>query len=513
MQLKTQAAFILFVKKNWFFLLYIIVTISMRFWNFQNSLYFIYDQGRDAVAMQRIAQGHFVLVGPTTGLNGIFLGPLWWYINLPAFILSGGNPYGIALWDIALSCLALPLFWWVSHKLFQKKFFSVLCAVFLAIIPGSIQASIFVWNPLLSVPLMMATLISIYKARESRTWLAIGFFLLALTLQSEFAYAIFFIPVLFFSIPWVRQKFDVKDFLVSGLSIGVTLFPQLLFDIRNHFLMTQTLLRSLHDSSNSVSWAQQFDQRPQQLIDTGAEILIGRDPQFAWFIPILFLLIIVGFLGVVKNIRSKKEPYIWKLLALFAFAPYPFFLVWRGNHGYFFWYYISCHFMFLLPLFFRGLEKLVHIFSFSKAAKQAVLLFIALCIAVMGLISASHWYSVVFAPINNAGTVKMLSAVKTIYNWKNQDRPNEFTVRTYTANVYTEQYDYLFSWYAKAHHISAPSTVLLGKEDTWYIVIESRDAAQKFFFDPWYKDATKNGQRIRQTQVGVLTLETWQRIK
>src|SRR5260221_4690998 len=110
-----------FCTTYWQQALFVLLGFLLRIWNFHNSLYFIYDQGRDAVALEKIVSGHPVLVGPTTGLGGLFLVPLWYYISLPGFLLTGGNPYGMCLWAIFLSCLALPMFWFLAHKLFPEK--------------------------------------------------------------------------------------------------------------------------------------------------------------------------------------------------------------------------------------------------------------------------------------------------------------------------------------------------------------------------------------------------------
>jgi hypothetical protein len=508
-------------RKHWQFFVYLFFGIFLRFWNFHNSLYFIYDQGRDAVTFQKIAAGHLVLVGPTSGLSGFFLGPLWFYLGMPGYFLSGGNPYGICLWYIAISCLALPLFWILAHKLFPQKFWAMVCAVFLAIIPGSIQASIFVWNPLMSVPMMTGALLCLMQTRtekksvkeeastRGRIWLMFGFFLLALTLQSEFAYAVFFLPPLFLLIPWLRGKIDWRDFAAVILAAGATFLPQGLFELRNHFIMTTSLLHSMGDSSQSVPWAQLFAMRPTQLLATTTEFFFGPGKANPFTESAVVLPCLLALFFILQNWRAKKSP--WQLLLLFAVLPYPFFLIWRGNHGYFFSYYITAHFVFLVPLFVYGLQHII-----AVAKKNVYLQWAAKCIAAVIflaviLASWSNWKNTVLQPENNAGLAKIMIAVAQIYDWQKQDDVAQATVRIYTANVYTEQYDYVFGWYARAHHLSAPVTVRTGNEKIWYVFIESKEHAQSIFFDPWYAAATAGGTKVREQHIGVLTLETWQK--
>jgi hypothetical protein len=523
------------IARYWQAAVYVGLGILLRVWNFRNSLYFIYDQGRDALVLEKIVHGNPVLVGPTTGLGGLFLGPLWYYISLPGFVLSGGNPYGLCLYLILLSCLALPMFWFLSHKLFQEKIWAVVCAVLLAIVPGSIQASIFVWNPLLSVPLMTGALLAFWKARRSRVWLAIGFLLLSLTLQSEFAYAIFFLPIVFLLIPWIRQKLNWRDFAVSIAAGGITLLPQLLFELRNKFIMTTSLLHSMSDTSQSVSWQELWAVRPQQLLNVTRLLLLGESFSSWMYSAVLILLFVLAFFGLgrkllIQKMSDEKSPkvkaleksslFLWKLTLLFAIIPYPFFMLWRGNHGYFFSYYVTAHFIFLLPLIVLGIREISQLGKRFQERDHVpftpllVRFAAVMCIGVFVFASYHHLDGVVFRPENNAGLTKMVSAVAQIYDWHTQDATDlsqPWVVKTYTANVYTEQYDYLLGWYGKSHHLAPPQTVLTGNEKIWYVMIESRAQAMPIFFNPWYATATKDGHKIREAQIGVVTIETWKK--
>ncbi len=500
------------LKKNWQFLLYLLGGLFLRFWNFQNSLYFIYDQGRDAWVFDKIAHGHPVLVGPTSGLAGFFLGPLWYYIGLPGYILSRGNPYGICLWYIAVSCLALPLYWILAHKLFKEKIWAVLTAIFLAVLPGSLVASTMIWNPLMAAPLMLTALLSLWKSRElnSRKWLALGFFCLALTLQSEFAYGIFFLVPLFVAIPWIRRKFDIRDYLVVIAVIGVTLVPQLGFELRNHFIMTQSLLKSTASSENSVSWQVQFTQRPGQLLSATNQILVGDNDRTPYLLPLLAMLAVVGGYVVIKE-KTLTNPFLWKLVLVFAALPYPFYLLWRGNKGNFFWYYLTCHFIFLVPLIFLGCWKLIQLakqkhWKFIVAA--AFMLFICCNFAAQ---SWQNWYDTTVHTTANANLQKMIEAVTVMNEWHKEDGDQPFVVRTYTANILTEQYDYLFYWYAKSHHLSIPATVRNEDNKVWYVFIEVSSRSEKSLFEKWYTEATAGGKLIKQQRVGDFQLEKWQK--
>ncbi|CAN5309099.1 hypothetical protein BH10PAT2_BH10PAT2_1400 [soil metagenome] len=502
------------LKKHSQFLLYLFGSLLLRFWNFQNSLYFIYDQGRDAWVFDKIAHGHPVLVGPTSGLSGFCLGPLWYYIGLPGYILSRGNPYGICLWYIAISCLALPLYWILAHKLFKEKIWAILTAIFLSVLPGSLVASSMIWNPLLSVPLMLGALICLWQAHvatsRNRTWLAAGFLCLALTLQSEFAYGIFFIIPLFLAIPWLRKKFNVRDFIVVIAVIGVTLLPQMGFELRNHFIMTQSLLKSTASSETSVSWKLQLAQRPTQLLEATNHVLVGDNNRTPYLLPLLIILAIIGGYVILKD-RTLKNSFLWQLVLIFAVLPYPFYLLWRGNNGYFFWYYLTCHFVFLVPLIFLGCWKVMELAAkknWHKIIAAAFVLFIVLNFTAQAW---QNWYDTAVHATGNANLHKMIEAVETVNTWHKDDGSQPFVVRIYTANILTEQYDYLFYWYARSRGLSIPSTVRNAENHTWYVFIEVSSRSEKSLFDQWYAEATLGGHLIKQEKIGDFQLEKWQK--
>ncbi|MCD8484483.1 hypothetical protein LRY65_02540 [Candidatus Woesebacteria bacterium] len=501
---------------NWFFahkpfLLYLFLTASIRFWNFHNTLFFIWDQGRDAWKLREIAAGNLTLVGPTSGLHGFFLGPLWYYVGVPGYWLSGGNPYGIGLWYIFLACLALPLFWHLAHQLFAHKKQAIVTAYFLALAPGSIEGSLQIWNPLLAIPLMAGALAAFFAARNSRLALAAGFFLLACTLQAEFAYAVFFILPMFLAIPWIRQKVDWRDFVVSGLSVGVTGIPQLAFELRNNWIMTRSLLQGLADTEKLVSWKILAQTRPLQLFSATRNLLLSNIP---WgTVPgLLILACVVGAMYLL--LKSKKQTdYKWKIVTLFALIPYAFFLIWRGNYGNFFAYYLTPHFIFLIPLVVYGLTHLKDFLPeivFTRSSLKPPLVAAGLT----GLLLYGIWHTLAGRILfieNNAGLATIERAIERVYTWSESDAISPTNMRVYTPNGMTEQYDYVLHWYARKHNLPVARTSRSADDPVWYVILEpaASDTAARFHFAPWYAETSQGGILVRREQVGVLVVETW----
>ncbi|KKS16580.1 MAG: hypothetical protein UU74_C0038G0001, partial [Candidatus Woesebacteria bacterium GW2011_GWA1_41_7] len=74
----------------------------LRFFRLAELLGFWYDQGRDALVIwDFLYKGKLFLIGPTTGIEGIFRGPWYYWLITPAYFLGNGNP----VWPAALLVL------------------------------------------------------------------------------------------------------------------------------------------------------------------------------------------------------------------------------------------------------------------------------------------------------------------------------------------------------------------------------------------------------------------------
>ncbi len=489
------------IQKHKALVFYLLSGIVFRIFNYKEYLYFIWDQGRDAFAIHNIAQGHLKLVGPTTGLQGFFLGPLWFYLGVPGYWLFNGSPYGIALWYILLGCLALPIFWKLSHKIFKEKWWALLCAYLLAFIPGSIHAATFVWNPLISVPLLALGIYLLLQGRESLARALGGMFCIALTLQSEFAYGIFILVPLVFLFPWIRGKLRWIEIFLMVCIVSVTFLPQAAFEIRNNFIMLKSLLGSF--GKDSISWSILFTRRPLELWDTTAHFFFtNREARALFIIP--FTIIVFGLYRSFRSIEFQL-----KFLALISIIPYIFYMIWRGNHGFFFDYYITPHFIPLTLVMVFGLRELVMFFRETQYRKYTHPLLFAY-IGVLFAFSFAHLYNTVLVPDNNAGLKVMEQAVSQMFRWSKSDKESQAMFGIYVPNVMTEHYDYLVRWYAKTQaKVEIPTTVRKDNDLAWYLLIEPDREMPERSFIPWYKRATDKGILVRRELVGDLIIETW----
>src|SRR5689334_22440473 len=97
--------------KKWYLLISILIVALgcvLRFSGFASRAPFDWDQNRDYQAIEGIARGKTTLIGPVAkGEGGFFLGPLYYYLATPAFILMHGNPRAPPITSMVVDMLAV----------------------------------------------------------------------------------------------------------------------------------------------------------------------------------------------------------------------------------------------------------------------------------------------------------------------------------------------------------------------------------------------------------------------
>src|SRR3990167_8033981 len=106
-----------------YFLLFLILigATFVRVYNTRNILGFYYDQGRDALVIWNfLHKGDIFLVAPTTGLQGVLLGPLFYLIITPFYFLGGGNPVWPANFLAILTVISIIIVYIFSVEFFNR---------------------------------------------------------------------------------------------------------------------------------------------------------------------------------------------------------------------------------------------------------------------------------------------------------------------------------------------------------------------------------------------------------
>lgn len=416
----------------------LIVAFFVRAYRTEALLGFYYDQGRDAMVIWRLwNEGKFFLIGPVTGLAGIFLGPFYYYLIAPFYLISGGNPVLPAVLLAFLSTIAI-YFLYLLGKEFQDRITGLIAAVIAGFSYYIVLASRWLSNPtsiLLTSVLLLFSMWKVVKGESKNWWIAIAL-LIGVSLHFEAASAVFYLPMILVFAVWQKKNFpDKKVFLISSAVFIGTLLPQILFNFRHENILFDNFKRMfVEEESFKISFWQVLSTRLNYFWAVfHSKILPGLE---TWVLAISA--VVLG-----ASIKRKKEfnKSALVLLAIFIGIPMLGFIFFQGNFGNIYDYYMTGYYLPIILLFSMGLAKLLK----TNLGKVIILAFFVLFFARNGEYVKNH----IMAGFDGPTHITLGNELQAV-DWVFEDAKErgEFNVDVYVPPVIPHSYDYLFLWQA-----------------------------------------------------------------
>lgn len=256
-----------FLFKNRFLILIaliFILAIVLRFWRLPEYMTFLGDEGRDALAVKRMIVDHkFRLIGPVTSVGNMYLGPLYYYLMLPAMFISRLSPIGPAMMVALLSVLTVFLIYFYGREWVGSKG-SLFAAFLYAISPVVITFSRSSWNPNV---MPFFALISVYGLW--RIWQKKQFFwLLILGISLSFALQSHWLGLLILPTVFIFWLMTLIELLMSKKTTGkfwqqtiigflifscLTIAPLVWFDLRHGSLNSNAFMSFITDQQGPIN--------------------------------------------------------------------------------------------------------------------------------------------------------------------------------------------------------------------------------------------------------------------
>lgn len=460
-----------------------------------NNFLFLLDQGRDMMAIKDILYNHhFTLIGPNTSLQGVFQGPLWYYlIAIPTF-LTNGDPWGGLVVMLIMSILVMLIsFLWIKNLFSQKA--ALITSFLLAISPEAITSATYVWNPHPMWLLITFYIFVFYKiSLGNKKYHLLLWSIIALMFHFQTALAIFILLasllyLLIFNVSCYKTKHIYLGFFISLLFF----LPQIIFDLRHNFLMSSSFLNLFHGKDQGLFVGGENTNYYSNLINghlysfTINFISSFLHDGFMKAIPFLFftLLVFMTFFGrKLKFISDKENNFVLMctkilllIIALSMFYPFPL----R------YWFLTGLEMFYILPLgLFLGIFLNYHL------GKIAVYLLIIISIIfVIPQIYALYFKS------DYGGVAKIKGkeeAIDFIYKDASQ---KPFNLLVFNPPVYTYAYDYLVWWYGGKKYNYLPGSE---KKGTFYLLVEP-DWGKPWSYKGWMETVVKTGKVIWTKQL------------
>jgi len=281
---------------------------------------FFNDVARDFLLLQEMDQKKIVLIGPRSSTNNLFYGPLWTYINYPAYALGNGNPVVVAWFWIFLECIFLLTSFYMVKKLlgiFPAFAYIVLTSAYM--IPhlnGIIHAE----ATFFFIPVFFFS-IAMYVKSKKKIYLAMHLIASAMLIQLNIGLGIVFLTLSLFIIFWFIFKHRLWKHLLIFSLIPLFLSNLIIFDLRHGLRMVKALLStggSFHFFVTFGSWLE------NRINNTVSLQLFNNGPNNLFVYAIFGLIVIVTILEVI-NKSKHKHMYFLFLFYYFGFIILSFF--------------------------------------------------------------------------------------------------------------------------------------------------------------------------------------------
>lgn len=204
---------------------------------------YISDIARDFLVFEEIAVKKLVLLGPrASGMPGMFHGPLWEYLNFPAYVLGKGNPVVVGWFWVLLSWMYVASMIAVVRQIFGTRAGLIAGLIASAQMVGYTQQLFNPYGALFLFPLLWYAAYQYFMHRKA-VYVVLLWFVIGAMLQFQMAVGVpmailCLIPLLVF---W--RKHNLWRHAASVLVAFPFVLSWLLFDVRHAGQLTSALIQ------------------------------------------------------------------------------------------------------------------------------------------------------------------------------------------------------------------------------------------------------------------------------
>jgi len=316
-------------KEAWFLVGLLSVSWLLLFFNIGNTMHFAGDESRDAfIVRDLIRHGDMPLLGPSVSIGDMSfrLGPAFYYVLAPGYLLFGGSPVGGAVIVAFLSWLSVLLLYVFVRKISGVRVAAISSALY-AVSMMMVQYGRWAWNPN-PLPFFVMALFVIFlalakKECRRRTALAILFgvcFGIAIQLHGTALFAFPFIVLAFFIVARIKLKWH--HYAAGVFAFLFVNLPQIIYEAQNNFSNVKLILNVVRagNSEHHTFWWRMLH-TAGQFRDFFYEALLQEQLK-ALTVVFCFLAFGVILWRVMRSVREHRRDIGGWMLLLWIGIPY-----------------------------------------------------------------------------------------------------------------------------------------------------------------------------------------------
>ena len=422
--------------KTYLFLVILLIAGTfIRIYRANILLGFYYDQGRDAkIIWDFLHNGRVFLIGPTTGIEGIFRGPWYYWLISPFYLLGQGNPVWPAVF-LALTTVIAALLAYVAGLIIHSRTAGVVAAILCLFSFHFMLSARWLSNPTPMFLISMLLVLSLVWIQEGKKWAWIlRGSMLGMAMQFGSAAEVFYFPsVALFAFLNKEHLPSIKIGFWSLAVIIISFLPQIIFDLRHEGILRGEIFKFLtKEGSFTASFGEIIKTRLlfYEGVFFSKLFVISKNLRTLATVSLLGLFVLFSR----RFITNKKlQPII-----ILLFAPMFGMLFFQGNNGNVYDYYFTGYYFVFVLLVAVVLAE----FAKNRLGKAFLLIFLSAFMVDNFYITKSYITSGADGP-NTIMFRNQLQAVDWVYRMSSG---REFNVDVYVPPVIPHAYDYLFLW-------------------------------------------------------------------
>lgn len=389
---------------------------------------------REMVILQKLR-----LTGPTSAIEGFYNGPLWYYFLAIPFIITVGDPYGSIVAEIIL---------WAIGGFFLLKIVGRWGRLLVIPIGALWIASdyidlttLYAFNP---NPIALLTPVFIYflynYIKSNRLiFSASAFFLGGAFFNFEMNFGIFIPVIILLSVLVINKKLLTgKNFWIGCLFFILFLLPQIFFDLKHNFFMTNSLIAYLmSDERQNLGLAFRFKSLALSFFNVFSATTMNHKT-FSSLLLLVFVPIII------KIIKNKQKEIVGLICLTYIFVPFILYLFLPVNINAWHLGGVVTSSIILTAFLLKQLWDL----NFAGKIISIFLSFFLLYFCFSNIFIFLPKYK-----LQRSMDVSLykneITAIDYVYKYAGG---KNFKVYTYLPSVYDYPYQYLFWWYGKKQY-------------------------------------------------------------
>ena len=467
-------------------------SLFVRVYRISKLLGFYYDQGRDALVIwDLLYKGKFFLIGPTTGIEGIFRGPWYYWLITPFYFLGKGNPIYPSIFLSLTTVFSIYILYKLTKEIAGKT------AGIIAIIIASFSSTLVYSSRWLSNPTPMFLISMLFVGslllilRKNKWGFSLATFLIGMAMQFGSAAEVFYIPAFIIFCIWQRKNMPNAKFIMFGvITFAISFLPQALFDLRHGFILSKNIIDFLvvEKSFKFSFWEIAKVRIPFYYDVFTSKIWSNRK------LPEIILML-SGVLFLITRWKTYWKKDIFKTVILLLLAPMIGMIFFQGNYGNVYDYYFTGYYL-IFVLFF---SVIISAWSNNLIGKVVLILFV---ISFLGsnLPSVRNY---IISGVDGPETIAFGNQ-KQVIDWVYENAKGEkFNVDVYVPPVIPHTYNYLFKWYGQKNYGYVPNEDRINLLYTLYEV----DSPHPERLEAWLLRQKGIGKILEEKTFGGITIQ------